>query len=557
MSEKQFISSDAGASAAPQAQAPDQAPDILLIICDQLRYDCVGSSRARPVKTPHMDAIARGGARFLNAFTPQPLCCPARQSLLTSRRPERDGLLWNHDITLKTPSLMPGERLWPTRLREAGYRMAYVGKWHESADYPPTAFGYDTYDSDDDYAAYREGAFGPADFQGWIGGEVDPAPTEHTHTHWLARQACRRLDEFIDGEGTGSGLSTGAGAGAGSSTGTGAGSSAEAGPWHLRVDFSEPHPPYRPAAEFARMYDARDIAQWDSFCEDFHNKPYIQKQMIHTWGIEDYGWDTWSTIVARYYAYVSQLDDAIGKILATLARSGRRDNTLVILTPDHGDMCGAHRMVDKHNVLYDDIVHVPLLMMWPRVLRPGMEIDAFVQNTLDIGPTLLEAAGLHRPGGVGGSGVGGSSVGGSSVSGSDAGVGDKGVGGTGVGDASSSAEPVAVDGRSLFPLFSGAVPSDWRDCAVSSYNGQQFGLYTQRMIRNNEWKYIWNTADMDELYCLRDDPAELENRVYDPCCADVLKDMRRGLHDVLVKEGDGLLKSHWMRNQLLGVTKKL
>ena len=467
----------------------------MLIVCDQLRYDCVGSSRGRLVKTPNMDAIARGGLRFTNAFTPQPLCCPARQSLLTSRRPERDGFLWNHDIALKTKSLEPGERLWPVRLSEAGYRTAYVGKWHESEKYTPTAFGYETYDSDEEYTAYREKLYGPTEFTAGIAGEIDPVPAEGSHTHWLARLAARRLYEL-----------------AADATGA-AGTGSCAGAWHLRVDFTEPHPPYRPATDYARMYDPAGITAWESFDEDFSDKPYIQKQMLYTWGIEDYGWDRWSRIVARYFACVSQLDYAIGYILNALERSGRRDNTLVALTTDHGDMCGAHRMIDKHNVLYDDIVHVPLLMMWPRALRAGAEIGAFVQNTLDIGPTLLEAAGLPAQ--------------------DDA------------------------DGRSLFPLFGGNIPAGWRDCAVSTYNGQQFGLYTQRMIRDGEWKYIWNTSDVDELYCLRDDPAELINRVYDPQCAETLKNMRKRLHDALLREGDGLLKSYWMRDQLLSVTKKI
>ena len=460
-------------------------PDILLIVCDQLRYDCIGSSRGRPVKTPHMDAIARGGLRFSNAFTPQPLCCPARQSLLTARRPERDGFLWNHDIALKIPSMAPGELLWPRRLSEAGYGMVYAGKWHESESHDPTAFGYDAYDDDADYSAYREGKYGPAHFNGAIDGEIDPIPAADSHTHWLARRAGDRLSELAT----------------------------DSRPWHLRVDFREPHPPYLPSPEFARLYDPGDIPAWESFREEFINKPYIQKQMLYTWGIEDYDWTRWSAIVARYYASVSQFDDAVGYIMDALERSGRADNTLVVLTTDHGDMCGAHRMVDKHNVLYDDIVHVPLLMKWPRVLRAGAEIGAFVQNTLDVGPTLLEAAGLPAL--------------------------------------------EISDGRSLFTLFGGDIPDGWRDCAVSTYNGQQFGLYTQRMLRDSEWKYIWNTADIDELYNLREDPAELTNRVYDPSCAETLKVLRRRLHDILVREGDGLLKSYWTRNQLLGVTRKL
>jgi arylsulfatase A-like enzyme len=370
---------------------------------------------------------------------------------------------------------------------------------------------------------FREDKYGSPKYVNGIDGEIDPVPLEDAHTHWLAGRACRRLEELAGVNAANQGAYVSAARRATDAC------AVTNGPWHLRVDFTEPHPPYRPCAEFADIYDPAAIPAWDSFYEDFKDKPYIQKQMLYTWGLQDYDWARWAPIAARYYAYVSQLDDAVGKILDALERSGCADNTLVVLTADHGDMCGAHRMIDKHNVMYDDIVRVPLLIKWPGAIpadtaagaaadtaagaTAGTEINAFVQNTLDIGPTFLEAAGLP---------------------------------------ASDNA-----DGRSLFPLFGGDTPAGWRDCAVSSYNGQQFGLYTQRMLRDNDWKYVWNTSDVDELYDLHADPAELVNRAHDPACGGVLRSMRKRLHDVLLAEGDGLLKNYWLRNQLLGITQKL
>ena len=523
------------------AGAPRPKPNILLIMCDQLRFDSAGGPGPRLVKTPNIDSIARGGLRFTNAYTPQPICCPARQSLLTSRRPERDGFLWNYDIALKVASLEPDPRLWPARLAHTGYRMVYVGKWHESENHSPLDFGYDTYDGDEGYKAFREEAYGPAVYVNGIDGEVDPVPPEGAHTHWLAGLACKRLGELTandDKRGDCAGFVADGDVKrceSGDIDADGGVSSVTGEPWHMRVDFTEPHPPYRPCAEFAGMYAACDVPVRDSFREDFTNKPYIQKQMIHTWGMENYDWKRWSEIIARYYAVVSQVDDAIGKILRELDRRGCRDNTLVILTTDHGDMCGAHRMIDKHNVLYDDIVHVPLMMRWPGALPAGIEIPAFVHNTLDIGPTILEAVGLSDCANL----ESGATINAADMNGAAAG------------------EARVVDGRSLFPLFNGDTPSGWRDCAVSAYNGQQFGLYTQRMIRDNDWKYIWNTSDIDELYDMRGDPAELTNRVYDPECAGILKSMRRRLCEILVNEGDGLMKNYWLRDQLMGATVKI
>ncbi len=464
-----------------------KTPNILLIVCDQLRYDCVGSSGMRPVRTPHMDRIARRGVRFENAYTPLPTCCPARQCLISARRPERDGFLWNYDLTLGVPSLAPHPGLWPARLFASGYASAYVGKWHVSDAYSPLHFGFDTYDGDEGYKAFRRADIGQTAFTSEFEGEVDPAPPEATHTRWLADTAARRLAALAAG----------------------------GRPWHMRVDFSEPHLPCRPCAQFAGLYRPEDIPPWPSFAEDFAGKPYIQKQMLHSWGIADYDWARWAPIVARYHAVITQTDDAIGRVLAALGASGAEEDTLVVLTADHGDTCGGHRMIDKHYILYDDVVRVPLLAMWPGRLPEGAVRREFVHNMLDLGPTFLEAAGLPAQEGA--------------------------------------------DGCSLLPVMLGRTPDGWRDCAVSTYNGQQFGLYTQRMLRTNEWKYIWNTTDVDELYDLVADPAELRNRACDPACKEILADLRRRLCQILMDEGDGLVcnRSHWLREQLLGRTAKL
>jgi len=83
-------------------------------------------------------------------------------------------------------------------------------------------------------------------------------------------------------------------------------------------------------------------------------------------------------------------------------------------------------------------------------------------------------------------------------------------------DAAGGEPPEHMQGRSLTPLLQGEPVPDWRREVVSTYNGQQFGLYTQRMLRTEGWKYVWNTTDVDELYDLNADPDELVNRIYDP-----------------------------------------
>lgn len=452
---------------------------------DQLRYDCIGYAGRYPVKTPNMDRAAAMGTFFEHAYSPQPLCCPARQSMLTSRRPERDGLLWNYEICLKTPWLSDEGEFWTRELKKMGYRMAYIGKWHVSPEHTPIDFGYDYFTDDVEYVEYRSRVFPGHSYKNEFMGEIDPIPVEHSRTHWLSALAIEKLEKF----------------------------SQDSRPWHIRVDFPEPHLPCRPCKEFAELYEEKDIPKWEGFEETFLNKPYIQKQQIYNWGLEEMTWEDWVPVAARYYAIISQVDDAIGRILAALEETGQTQKTLILITADHGDLCGSHRMMDKHYVMYDDVVHVPFIAAWPGVLPQHRREKRFVMNCLDIGPTILDICG------------------GKKLS--------------------------EIDGKSLLPLLKNEQTEGWREEVVSTYNGQQFGLYTQRMIRNKKWKYIWNTTDIDELYNLQEDPGELHNLIYNKENKELVSEMRKKLYEILSREGDGLVKTVWMKNQLLEKTKKL
>jgi arylsulfatase A-like enzyme len=454
-------------------------PNLLMIVLDQLRYDCLGRSSGGRVSTPVIDALAASGAWFDNAFCHLPTCCPARQSLLTGQRPETLGALWNFDIALPIPSLAPDIPTWPVQLRDVGYRTGYVGKWHGSADHDPTEFGYQRYVSVADHNAHVAARHGRQTYaNGWFG-EVSPLPAEDLAPHWLAGQAAEQVREFAAGD----------------------------GPWHVRLDLEQPHLPCRPAAEYAERYPADAVEPWPNFAEDFAGKPHIQRQQLHSWGVADWTWEQWAPVVARYLAVINQVDDAIGELLGALDATGQRDNTIVVFTTDHGDLCGAHRMMDKHYVLYDDVTHVPLIISGPGIAA-GQVRGEFVYNLLDCAPTLadlLDLPGLPDPA-----------------------------------------------GRSLAPLLGAATPpADWRDDVVLTYNGQQFGLYTERAIRTHDWKYIWNATDVDELYDLNADPHELTNRIGDSSLAPLVTELRRRLHAQLSAAGDRQVTNDWVRRQLL------
>ena len=398
--------------------------NILMIVLDQLRYDCVGAAGMRRARTPAIDRFAKSATWFTHAFTPIPLCVPARQAMLTGRRPEVTGGLWNYDLASRVPALAPDEPTWTAALALAGWRSHYIGKWHVSPDHDPTASSSETGDDR---------------------------------------------------------------------------------PWMVRLDLSEPHLPCRPAGRFRGLFGPDDVEPWGSEGDPLDAKPYIQRQQRITWRVEDFGWKDWAPVVARYQSVIAQVDDAVGGLLAALERTGQVEDTLVILTADHGDMCGAHGMMDKHYVMYDDVVRVPLAIRLPGQ-RGGRRTEAFALNALDIGPTVLALADLPVP--------------------------------------------LELAGHSLVPVLRGETTETGREDVVATYNGQQFGLFTQRMLRERRWKYVWNATDVDELYDLETDPNEMGNRIADPTLAPRVARMRRRLLEVLEAEGDSMVANPWMRDQL-------
>ncbi|SEM89747.1 sulfatase-like hydrolase/transferase [Paenibacillus sp. OV219] len=465
-------------------------PNILFITADQLRSDCVGYSGKYPVQTPNLDQLAARSTVFHHAYSHFPVCSPARQSLLHGKRPETFGALWNYNSFLPVGYLQPDQYTWTKQLADAGYRSAFLGKWGVNPEFGPTAFGYESYVSEGDYRAFRQSRYPDLTYTNGFFGENNPVALADSETHWYADRAIETIETLSQGD----------------------------RPWHIALHFAEPHLPCRPSEPFAEMYDPAQVPEWDGFRDNFASKPYIQAQQLASWGVESFTWEDWAPIVARYYGIISQLDDAIGRVLAALARLGQADNTIIVFTADHGDMCGSHGMMDKHYILYDDVIRVPLIISFPGESSQavGLEREQLVYNLLDLGPTLLDLAGLDY-----------------------------------------SAD--SFHGKSLAPLLLAAnAPSDadWRDQIVATYNGQQFGLYTQRMIRTKEWKYVWNLTDIDELYDMQHDHAELCNVISLPEHQERIAELRTRLYEQLKKEEDPVISNEWTRRQLLNGAKR-
>ena len=200
-------------------------------MCDQQRYDCVGFSGTRPVKTPNIDKIARSGAWFSNAYTPIPVCAPARQAMICGKRPEGFGGLWNFHITHPVCGVSPEEYIYPRHLKENGYNTAFCGKWNISGFLPPEKFGFDKYISDGEINSGINQKYPDIKYQNSHFGDPCPVDLEDSHTHVLAKKTNDIINDFAK----------------------------QNKPWFVNIDFSEPHLPCRPSAPFDTMYKPEDI----------------------------------------------------------------------------------------------------------------------------------------------------------------------------------------------------------------------------------------------------------------------------------------------------------
>jgi len=451
-------------------------PNILLIHSDQHRYDCVAANGHPFVRTPNLDRVAAEGISFSHAFTPTPVCTPARNSLLYGVWPARHQAVANRGTEAGRPAV-EGLPTFAQALAGAGYHLSYVGKWGIAGD--PLQAGFHDYLPGQSYRAWRaDQGLPPVPSEGgWLGGRDPHVTPEQSQVGWEAGHVIDRLRAVASAS----------------------------SPFFIRWDPYGPHLPNVVPEPYYSLYPPDSIPPWPSFPDPLQGKPFIQAQMRRTWGVDGWQWPDWAPLVSAYLAQITLMDAQIGRVLTELDDLGLAESTLVVYTCDHGDLCGGHGMIDKHHVMYDDVVHVPLILRWPAGADPGRVCEAFVSHELDLAATFCDMAGAPLPD--------------------------------------------TFQGSSLLPLLRGA-PAPTRADIFSTYYGSQFGLYSSRMVRDRRWKYVWNATAEDELYDLLQDPAEIHNRAGDPSLREVAERLRHRLVAWMEETSDPLL-NEWTRRLLL------
>jgi arylsulfatase A-like enzyme len=446
-------------------------PNIVLVMTDQQRYDTIAALGFPYMHTPHLDRLVREGVSFRRMYVTSPSCAPSRASVFTGLYPHSHQVLRNDAEWRWT---------WVQSLAAAGYRCVNVGKMHthpfeksfgfherhvvENKDraHPSLPFFLDNWDK----ALWTRGFEKPsrvtyrrrADYRDRLGAFVWGLPDDLHPDNFVGNLAAHWLGTYPGDE-----------------------------PFFLQVGFPGPHPPYDPTATALAMYEARDVPMPILDDGDLASQPHALKELRREHWTSDHDAivhlpDPTAEQLMRqrrhYFANVSMIDAQVGGLVSALEARGALENTVVIFTTDHGDCLNDHGHSQKWS-MFEQSVHVPALVWGPGCGIGTVESEALA-SLMDIGPTILELAGLPVPD--------------------------------------------WMDARTLMPIIRREAAT-LRPYVIAEHFRDLILKATERMtmIRDDRWKLVqFQDSDEGQLFDLARDPDEIDN-VWDAASAQAIK----------------------------------
>jgi arylsulfatase len=385
ISRRQFMAASgagAAAMAAPSHNARTLAarekPNLLFLWTDEQRRDTMAAYGNRRIHTPNLNQLGREAAVFRRAYCTQPVCTPARCSVLTG--------LWPHQTgsTVNNIPLPATAKCLPELLNDPEYRCAYMGKWHLGDEVFPQ-HGFDTWVSTEDgYQEYYSSGRDPeaaSSYHAFLKNEgyapdykktlysrgfCSRLPLQDCKPAFLEREARAFLHQHRNE------------------------------PFMLYVNFLEPHMPFN--GPLNDEHDPADVTLPENFLHALEDDDPLRNRLFRQWYFEK-GWEgrplkteaDWRLLLARYWGLVTQVDLSVGRILNTLEELGLAENTIVVYTSDHGEMMGAHGLLAK-TYSYEESSGIPFLMRLPGTSSTPQIVDTPV-SLIDVVPTLLDALG--------------------------------------------------------------------------------------------------------------------------------------------------------------------
>ncbi len=437
--------------------------NVVFILSDDHRYDVMGFLGHPWVETPAMDAMARDGVYFQNAMVTTSLCSPSRASILTGQYMHHHGVVDNNVLS------KPGTVFFPKYLQAAGYQTGYFGKWHMGGHSDAPRPGFDRWVSFRGQGHY----YPPEHLKKWsLNVDGTSVPQKGYITDEITDYAIDWLKGTVKQNDK---------------------------PFFMYLSHKGVHGMFYPAKRHAGRYKDQPLPVPPTMADtpaNYKDKPMWLKNQRNSWHGVDFAYHQDTDIAEHYRLYCEALlsvDESIARVRKWLEDNGVADNTLVIYMGDNGFQWGEHGLIDKRTA-YEASMRVPMLGVCPKRWKPGTKIEQVVAN-IDIGPTVLEAAGLKTP--------------------------------------------AQMDGQSFLQLAAGQVkPSQWRQNLLYEYYWEYSFPHTPTTfaLRTQQYKFIQYHGiwDLDELYDLKNDPHEQRNLIFSQQHQERIKKMRAALHETLV-----------------------
>lgn len=411
-------------------------PNFVFFMTDDQRWDGMSCAGNPVIKTPNMDRIAEGGVRFTNMFVTTSLCGPSRASILTGK------YVHNHGVRRNGMSIPMEQKTFLEILKEAGYETAFIGKWHNRDRAENRGLDY--------YFGFK----GQGRYNNPIVSENFGPDTEYKGhvSDVLADHTIKYLEMEHEK------------------------------PFCLLLWFKAPHRSWHPAERFKGLYKDIKMPEPATFHDTYEGKPDAVKNADMKIGdfkdVPDL-----DTFLKDYYRCIVGVDENVGRVLDALDSLGYEDNTVVLYTGDNGFFLGEHHFFDKR-LMYEESIRVPLLVKYPKMIKPGTTNEEMVLN-VDFAPTILALAGAPIP--------------------------------------------ETMDGESFKPLLRGK-ETLWREDFLYEYYEYPavHMVRKNRGVRTKRWKYIhyFEEPQEFELFDLQNDPHEMHNLINDPAYKDILEQLK-------------------------------
>jgi len=462
--------------------SPEQEhPDILFIAIDDLN-DWTGCLNGRAgVQTPHLDGLAARGVLFSNAHCTAPACSPSRASVMTGVRPSTSGIYANQHDWRKSPALANVKTI-PEYFRDKGYTVKGGGKIFHACSWRQTTYGIDQNDPDiwDEYYPSKKRQLPVSVWPDphWIDSEgtvtwdvIAGASTDDRPPYFFDYAPLGTEEEMADYKVVDWAVNEL--------------NKPHDQPLFLATGIYRPHLPWFVPGKYFDLYPVDEIQLPGIREDDLGDVPSVAypwlRRSWHKWILEN---NEWRKAVQAYQASISYSDDMLGRLLEGLEKSGRADNTIIILWSDHGMHLGEKEQWEKFT-LWEESTRVPLIVVAPGVNAKNGAVCEEAVSLLDIYPTLVEL--MQDP------------------------------------------APVHLEGKSLVAQL--IDPDRLRpEPAITTFH------YNNHAVRTERWRYIRYHNGEEELYDHESDPDEFINLANQVRYSEVKNELNKWLPDINVPE---------------------